>query len=121
MAEEKLGDRIMEDVKHYVDLRVDGAKLAAVEGLSSIAGSAIAFAICLFLVNIAFMLFSGVFLYLINLLVHSWVCSALILGGTYMVVGILVALHPGAFRNMMVRVFAPMFFCCKKHEEDDYE
>lgn len=121
MVEEKLSDRVAQDVKRYVDLRVDDAKLAAVGGLSSIAGSAIAAVICLFLVNLAFMLFTAVFVHLINLLVHSWVWSAVILGGVYLIIGILVMLRPGCFRNMMVKVFAPMFFCPKKHEEDDDE
>ncbi len=106
-------------MRNYIDLRVDDAKLAVVEGLSSIAGSIVAAVICLFLVNLAFVLFTAVFVYLIDLFVHSWVWSAVILGGVYLIIGIWVMLRPGWFRNMMVRVFAPMFFCPKKHEEDD--
>ena len=121
MAEEKLNDRIAEDVKRCVRLRVDDAKLAVVEGLSSVAGKAIAFILCLFLVNLALMLFTGVFVYLVNLLVHSWVWSAVIMGGFYLLIGIWIFLRPGVFRNMMVKSFAPMFFCPKKYEEDDDE
>lgn len=119
MAEEKLTDRVAYDVKRYVDLRVDDAKLAAVEGLSSVAGSAIALVLCLFLVNIALLLFTGIFVYLINMLVNSWVWSAVIMGGIYLIAGLWIFLRPGCFRNKMVRVFAPMFFCPKKHEEED--
>ncbi len=121
MVEEKFSDRVAQDVKRYVELRVDEAKLAAVEGISSIAGSIIAAVICLFLVNLALVLFSAVFVHLINLLVHSWVWSAVILGAIYLIIGAVVMLRPGVFRNMMVKVFAPMFFCPKKHEEDDDE
>ena len=121
MAEEKLNDRVAHDVKRYVDLRVDDAKLAVVEGLSSVAGSAIGLVICLLLVNLALVLFTGVFVYLINMLVHSWVWSAVIMGGLYLIIGIWVFLRPGCFRNKMVRVFAPMFFCPRKNEEDDDE
>ncbi len=121
MAEEKLSDRVAQDLKRYVDLRVDDAKLAVVEGLSSISGSVIAAVICLFLVNLAFILFTAVFVYLIDLFVHSCVWSAAILGVLYLIIGVVVMLRPGCFRNMMVRVFAPMFFCPKKHEEDDDE
>ncbi|MCL2561799.1 MAG: phage holin family protein [Rikenellaceae bacterium] len=121
MAEENLKEQIAHDLKRFVDLRIDNAKLAAVEGLAVVAGGAIGLIICLFLVNLALVLFSGVFVYLINLLVDSWVWSAVILGGIYLIIGILVLAKSGCFRNRMVRIFAPMFFCPKKHEEDDDE
>lgn len=119
MAEEKLNERISEDVKRYVRLRMDDTKLAVMEGLSAVAGSAIAFFISLLLLNLALFLFTGVFVYLIHLLVESWVWSAVIMGAIYLIVGIWVFMRPGFFRNRMVRLFAPMFFCHKKVDDDE--
>ncbi len=117
----ELSDRTLHDLRRWVELRVDEAKLSAVGGLSSGAGSAIALVICLFLVNLALVLFTGVFVYLLQLWVHSWVWAAVIMGGIYLLLGVLFVMFPGMFRNMMVRVFAPMFFQCKKYEDDDDE
>lgn len=119
MAEEKLNENIVQDLRQYVRLRIDEAKLAVVEGLSSVTGGAIGLVLCLFLVNLALILFTGVFLFLIELLVGSWVWSAVILGFIYLIVGIWVFMKPGWFKNRMVRVFAPMFFCPKDDEDDD--
>lgn len=121
MVEEKLSDRVAQDVKRYVDLRADDAKLAVVEGLSSAVGGAIALIVGLFVLNLALVLFTGVLVYLINMLVDSWLWSGLIMGVLYTIVGIWVMLRPGCFRDRMVRVFAPMFFCHQKYEEDDDE
>lgn len=119
MAEEKLRDMVTKDVKEYVGMRVDEAKLATVEGLSKFAGKTVALVICLFLVNLALVLFSGVFLYLLNMLLHSWVWSAVLLGFVYLIIGVVLFMKPGFFVNKMVRMFAPMFFCPKDDEEDD--
>lgn len=119
MVEDKLNERIAEDVKQYVRLRIDDAKLAVVEGLSTVAGGAIGLVICLFLVNLALVLFTGVLLYLVHLLIGSWVWSAVILGFVYLIVGIWVFMKPGCFKNKMVRVFAPMFFCPKDDDDDE--
>ena len=117
MADERVTDRIYDDLKQYVRLRVDSVKLAAVEGLSSIAGGAIALVLCLFLVNLALVLFTGVLVYLIDMLVGSWVWAAAILGLVYIVIGVSVFRYPTPFINRMVRVFVPMFFNDK--EDDD--
>jgi hypothetical protein len=121
MAEEKLSDRVAQDVKNYVDLRVDDAKLAIIDGLSSIAGSAISAVIGLLLINLAFIIFTALFIYLIDLWIHSWAWAAMIVGVIYLTAGIVVMLKPGGFRNMMVKVFAPMFFRPEKYEDDDDE
>lgn len=121
MTDNNLGDRVAYDLKRYVDLRVDNAKLAAVEGLSAIAGSAVALVISLFLATLALMLFTGVFVYLINLVVNSWVWSAVIIGGIYIVAAILILNSTEWFADKMVRIFAPMFFEHKHEEEDDDE
>ncbi len=115
----ELIDRTVHDLRRWVELRVDEAKLSAVGGLSSFVGSAIALVICLFLVNLALVVFTGVFIYLLQLWVHSWVWAAVIIGGVYLILGLVFVMYPGMFRNMMVRVFAPMFFNCKKEEDDD--
>ncbi len=115
----ELNDRITSDLRRWVELRVDEVKLAVVEGLSSVLGSAIGLVICLFLVNLALVVFTGVFIYLLQLWLHTWVWSAVIVGFVYLLLGLLVLLRPGVFRNMMVGVFAPMFFGCKKHDDDD--
>jgi tetrahydromethanopterin S-methyltransferase subunit F len=114
----ELSDRTLNDLRRWVELRVDEAKLSAVSGLSSVAGSAIGLVICLFLVNLALVCFTGVFIWLLHLLVHSWVWAAVIMGFIYLLVGALFVMYPAMFRNMMVRVFAPMFFHCKKYEDD---
>lgn len=119
MADERLTDRISEDLKQYVRLRVDSAKLAAVDGMSSVAGGAVALMLCLFLVNLAFMLFTGVFVYLIDMLIDSWVWAAVILGFVYLIAGVCIFRHPAPFRNRMVRVFVPMFFNDKDDDDDE--
>ena len=116
-----LSDRTLHDLRRWVELRIDEAKLSALSGLSSAAGSAIGLIICLFLVNLALMLFTGVFVYLLQLWIHSWVWAAVIMGAVYLLLGVLFVARPGMFRNMMVRVFAPMFFHNKKKEDDDDE
>lgn len=114
-----LKDRVVHDLKRWVDLRVDSAKLAALEGVSSIAGSIIGLVLFLFLLNLALIVFTGVFIYLIQLLTHSWVWAAVIMGFVYLIAGLVILLRPGMFRNMMVGVFAPKFFSCRKYEEED--
>ncbi len=115
----ELNERIVHDLRRWVELRVDEAKLAAVEGLSSFVGSAIGIVICLFLVNLALVVFTGVFIYLLQLWIHSWLWAAVIIGFVYLLLGVLMLMCPGMFRNMMVRSFAPMFFGCKKNDDDD--
>lgn len=110
---------IADDVKDYVDMRVDDIKLSVVEGLATVTGSAIALVICLFLVNLALMLFTVVFVYLLDLLIHSIIWSAVILAVIYLVVGIWIFLKPDGFRNMMVKVFAPMLFSTRKDYDDE--
>jgi hypothetical protein len=117
----ELGERTLQDLRRWVELRVDEAKLSAVSGLSSVAGSAIGLVICLFLVNLALVLFTGVFVYLLQLWLHSWVWAAVVIGFVYLIVGAIFAIYPGMFRNMMVRVFAPLFFRCKNYDDDDDE
>lgn len=115
----ELIDRTVHDLRRWVELRVDEAKLSALGGVSSVAGSAIALIICLFLVNLALVIFTGVFIYLLQLWFHSWLWAAVAMGALYLLLGILFVMFPGMFRNMMVRVFAPMFFNCKKEDDDD--
>ena len=111
-----LKETIVDDVRDYIDMRVDSVKLSVVEGLASVTGSAIAFVICLFLVNLALVLLTLVFVYLIDMLINSWVWSVVILAVLYLIVGIWLLVRPGCFRNKMVKVFAPMIF---KHTKDD--
>jgi hypothetical protein len=121
MACQPLNERVEHDLRRYVELRIDDAKLAAVEGLSSVAGKAIGAVICLFLVNLALLLITGVLVYLVHLLVYSWVWAAVIMAVIYLALGAFFIMKPGMFQNMMVRTFAPMFFKPKKYEEDDDE
>lgn len=118
MADERLTDRISEDLKQYVRLRIDSAKLAAVDGMSSVAGGAVALVLCLFLVNLALMLFTGVLAYLIGMLTDSWVWAAVILGFVYLIAGVCIFRHPAPFVNRMVRVFVPMFFNDKDDDDE---
>lgn len=119
MAEERLNDRIAEDLKQYVNLHVDSAKLAMVEGLSSVAGGAIVLVICLFLALLTMMLLSGVLLFLLDMWLDSWVWSAAILAFAYMIAALLILKNQGPFKNRMVRVFAPMFFDRKDDDDDE--
>lgn len=116
---DELKEVIVDDVKDYVDMHVDNVKLSVVEGLATVTGSAIALVICLFLVNLALMLLTVVLLYLLDMLIHSMIWSAVILAVIYLIVGIWVFLKPGGLRNSMVKVFAPMLFPTRKYDDDD--
>jgi hypothetical protein len=116
----ELYDSIVYDLRRWVELRVDSAKLAVLEGIASVAGSAMGLIIFLFLLNLALTVFTGVFIYLVHLLVHSWVWAAVIVGFAYLIAGLIFLLRPGIFRNMMVRILAPKFFANSNiNEEDD--
>lgn len=114
-----LKEVIADDVKEYVDMRIDNVKLSVVEGLATVTGSAIALVICLFLVNLALMLFTFVFVYLLDLLTHLTIWSAVILAIIYLIVGIWLFLKPDGFKNMMVKVFAPLLFQPRKDYDDE--
>lgn len=115
----ELKEVIVDDVKDYIDMRVDNVKLSVVEGLASVTGSAIALVICLFLLNLALMLFTVAFVYLIDLLIDSVIWSVVILAVIYIIVGILIFAKPGGLRNRMVKVFAPMIFATRKYDDDE--
>lgn len=116
----ELHERVTHDLRRWAELRLDGAKLSAVEGLSSVIGRAIGLLLALALLNLALMAFSGVFIWLLQLWLHSWVWAAVIVGVVYMLVAAIFVMRPGMFQNMMVRVFAPMFFP-QKEEDEDYD
>lgn len=121
MADNKLGDRVAYDLKRYVELRIDDAKLAAVEGLATVTGKAVALVVSLFLATLALMLFTGVFVYLVNLVVNSWPWSAVIIGLIYLIAAFLILNSTEWFAGKMLGIFAPMFFGGKHEEEDEDE
>lgn len=119
MAEEKLSDKIADDVKTFVDLRVDAVKLSVVEALASVVGKGIALVICLFLINLALVLLTGAAVYGLSLLIGSVLWSAIIIAAVYLIVGVVIFMRPGFFVNKMVGVFSPMFFCPRKDDDDE--
>lgn len=117
----ELSDRTVQDLRKWVELRVDEAKLGVVEGTSNVIGRALGLVVALVFLNLALVVFTGVFIYLIQLLTHSWVWAAVIVGFVYLILAAVFVLRPRMFQNMMVGVLAPVFFQCKNDDDDEDE
>ena len=119
MAEEKLNEKIVGDLKSYVNLRVDAVKLNLVEHLSSVIGRGIALVIALFFINLALMIFTAAIVYGVYMWLGSPIWSIVIVGTFYLLLGVAVLLLRKFFINKMIELFSAIFF--KRQEEDVYE
>ena len=115
----RLDEKVTDDLKQYVRMRIDAVKLELVEDLSGLAGGAIRLIVMLLLCLLALMLFTGALVYALNLLINHMVWSAVIVGGIYVILGIVIFMSRKAFSSMMVGTFSKMFFKKKKKEDDD--
>lgn len=114
-TQNNLLENLSTDVRDYLRLRYDAAKLRGVEGLSVFFGRVMAFAVVCFM-GLAALLFGGFALaYLLGQELESDAAGFAIVGGGFLIIALLVyALRKRFFVNTLVRFFVPLFFDEKK-------
>ncbi len=109
-------DKLEDDVTAYVRMRTDAVKLGIVENLSLVIGKGLALVLAIVICSTALMAFSVALLVLVSQWVGSYILGAVILGGFYALVALVVWLLRGKFVDMMVGMFARMVFSTSKDD-----
>lgn len=115
-------DELFDDIKRYVNLRIDTFKLSVVEKLSVTSGKLLSMITFILLLAIALMVFAGALV----ALVYNWVNSlpwAFVITGAFLVLVAMVffLLRDRIFTNSMVKMFSGMFFKVKPDKDYDDE
>ncbi len=104
-------DRIARDVTRYGEMKWDALKLDLVENLSVVFSNAFGVVIFIVLGGMGLLFFTGVATWLLGLLIGSLLWSSVIMGSLFLIIAIVVlALRQKIFADMMVGMFARMFF-----------
>lgn len=110
-------DQLEGDVSSYVRMRMDDMKLSLVESLSTVFGKGMALILAIVVCSVALTAFSVALLLVVSVWVNSYIWGAVILGGFYLIVALVVWLLRGKFVDKMVGVFARMVFSTSKDDE----
>jgi len=114
-------EQVMVDIFSYINLRFAALKLSWVEALAGFFSNIVAVRIFGLLAMLGLMLFTVALVIWLGELFGSMVLAAVILGGFYMVVAVIVLLlRNRIMTNTMVRTFSRMFFNRREesHEEE---
>ncbi len=109
-------DRLEDEVTAYLRMRTDSVKLSVVEGLSTVIGKGLALVIVIVLCSIALLAFSVVLALLVGEWLGSMVWGAVVVGGFYLLVALLIWLMRVKFVDKMVGMFARMIFAPSKDD-----
>lgn len=113
-------EEIRKEIKEYVNLRVNSAKLSLVERLSRISGRGLSILIFILLMFMALLLFVVALTILLSEWVDSLVLAFVIMGGFMCLSGFVIyLLRNKIFTNSMVRGFSRLFFA--DSDDDDYD
>lgn len=114
-------EKVSDDVRTYINLRIASAKLALVEGLSKVAGNAVRVLVFLLLCTMAFIAFAVALGAWLATLLGSVAIAALIVGLILFVIALVTFAVKGLFINPMVGMFSDMFFKPRKYHHDEDE
>ncbi|MCC8018970.1 MAG: phage holin family protein [Rikenellaceae bacterium] len=114
-------EKITDDVRSYVNMRIASAKLAMVEGLSKVSGNAVRILVFLLLCMLAFIAFAFALGTWIAAEIGSVAIAALLVGIILVILALIVFAFRGLFINPMVGMFSEMFFKPRKHDHHEDE
>ncbi len=98
-------------VKEYISMKWDALKLDGVEGLSVFVSRFVALSLCFLTLTVAFLFLGFALSYCIGSALDSNVLGFTIVGGTFLIGGVLLYLFRKRFLvNVMVRFFVKLFF-----------
>lgn len=116
-------ERVADEVRSYVNMRIDALKLALVENLSVLSGNLMGFVVAGLLVFLALCLFTVMIVMLLELLLNSLIWSLVITAVIYLILAVVVfACREKLFSNRMVGLYSRMFFAPRnKNNTNGYE
>ncbi len=101
----------MNDLKQYIDLKVDELKLRATKGLSVAMGRLVAMFLIIGLLLIVLSLMAVVLIqWLAELIGSMLIASAIVCGAFALVLVVLLMLRKRLFRNTFVKLFIQIFY-----------
>lgn len=104
-------ENMKSEVRRYLELRIDEAKLKAVDGLSVGVSSLLALMTILAVGAIASVAFAFGFIVLLGELIGSWAAAAFIVGGLFLVaLAVLICLRKRLYRDLFVKLFISIFY-----------
>ncbi|MFA7116908.1 MAG: hypothetical protein WC140_06760 [Bacteroidales bacterium] len=107
----------LDSIKEYVDLKIDEKKLILTKNLAILFNKIIYFFIIILVIGLAIGFLSSFLSQWINSLLNSNDLGTLIVGGFFILIGIIVFLfRKKLFTNSMVKMFINMFFNNKEDE-----
>lgn len=115
MENNRKDDQPVEDlsisVREYISKKWDAIRLSGVEGLSVFVGRFVALSLCLLALTVAFFFLGFALSYLIGGALNSDALGFTIVGGVFLIGGVLLYLLRKRFLvNAMVRFFVKLFF-----------
>lgn len=102
--------KISDDVKEYVSLKVADLKLGLVENFSSFVGKTLALILTIFLISASFTFFGAAAVIWIGGMIGSYAWAAVIMGGFFVLLGVIVYLCRNGVVSLVVPMFSKMFF-----------
>lgn len=104
-------ERLFQEVKDYVDLRIKRFKLNMVEQLSVFCGKAVAMAAFALMLLLAILVLTVALIVAVAGWIDSLIWALVIVGGVYLLMAVLFfVLRDRLFLGGMVRTFSKMFF-----------
>lgn len=98
-------------VREYLSMKWDAIKLGGVEGISVFVSRFVAFSLCLLALTVAFLFLGFALSYCIGDALNSDALGFTIVGGAFLLCGVLLFLLRKRFLvNAMVRFFVKLFF-----------
>lgn len=114
-------EQITEDVADYVNMRIASAKLAFVEGASTVSGNALRIVIAIMFCFLGVVALLGAAIVALEELLGSFIWASLIVGGVCIILGLVFVACKKVFINPMVRMFSKMVFTSHKDERHEEE
>ena len=113
---------LFEDIKYYIDLRVQRVKLTVVEHLSTLFSKAIAFVLMILFALLALLTLTGALIAAMSVWLNSVIWAFLIVAALYIILAVIMfALREKMFAGTMVSMFSKMFFQEKGFDTDEDE
>ena len=113
---------LFEDIKYYIDLRVQRAKLTVVEHLSTLFSKAISFVLVILFALLALLTLTGALIAALATWINSVIWAFVIVGGVYLILAVIMyAQREKMFTGSMVKMFSKMFFQEKGFDTDEDE
>ena len=113
-------EKMAGDVVSYAGMKLDAAKLAAAENLSTLLGDSFGVLLLVAFGSIALMLFTAALIYWLGIVMGSFLLAIILMGCVYLLLGlVLFALRRRLLADRLAAMFCRMFFTKLKGEDDD--